>query len=35
MRVLRIAFLSSAVLEFFSAVAVVLIAVYVGLSLLG
>jgi ATP-binding cassette subfamily C protein CydD len=35
MSVLRIAFLSSAVLEFFSAVAVALIAVYVGLSLLG
>ena len=35
MRVLRIAFLSSAVLEFFSAVAVALVAVYVGLSLLG
>jgi ATP-binding cassette subfamily C protein CydD len=34
MRVLRIAFLSSAVLEFFSAVAVALVAVYVGLSLL-
>jgi ATP-binding cassette subfamily C protein CydD len=35
MTVLRIAFLSSAVLEFFSAVAVALVAVYVGLSLLG
>ncbi len=35
MEVLRIAFLSSAVLEFFSAIAVALIAVYVGLSLLG
>lgn len=35
MRVLRIAFLSSAVLEFFSAVAVALVAVYVGLGLLG
>jgi ATP-binding cassette, subfamily C, bacterial CydD len=35
MRVLRIAFLSSAVLEFFSALAVALVAVYVGLSLLG
>ena len=35
MDVLRIAFLSSAVLEFFSAVAVALVAVYVGLSLLG
>jgi ATP-binding cassette subfamily C protein CydD len=35
MSVLRIAFLSSAVLEFFSAVAVALVAVYVGLSLLG
>lgn len=33
--VLRIAFLSSAVLEFFSAVAVALVAVYVGLGLLG
>jgi ATP-binding cassette subfamily C protein CydD len=32
---LRIAFLSSAVLEFFSAVAVALVAVYVGLGLLG
>ncbi len=35
MVVLRIAFLSSAVLEFFSAVAVALVAVYVGLGLLG
>ncbi len=35
MTVLRIAFLSSAVLEFFSAVAVALVAVYVGLGLLG
>lgn len=35
MQVLRIAFLSSAVLEFFSAVAIALIAVYLGLSLLG
>lgn len=35
MAVLRIAFLSSAVLEFFSAVAIALGAVYVGLSLLG
>lgn len=35
MRVLRIAFLSSAVLEFFSAVAIALVAVYVGLGLLG
>ncbi len=35
MQVLRIAFLSSAVLEFFSAVAVALVAVYVGLGLLG
>jgi len=35
MDVLRIAFLSSAVLEFFSAVAVALVAVYVGLGLLG
>lgn len=33
--VLRIAFLSSAVLEFFSAIAVALIAVYLGFSLLG
>lgn len=35
MAVLRIAFLSSAVLEFFSAIAVALVAVYVGLGLLG
>ncbi|WP_198244855.1 thiol reductant ABC exporter subunit CydD [methane-oxidizing endosymbiont of Gigantopelta aegis] len=35
MAVLSIAFLSSAVLEFFSAVAVALVAVYVGLGLLG
>ena len=35
MTVLRIAFLSSAMLEFFSAVAVALVAVYVGLGLLG
>ncbi len=35
MVVLRIAFISSAVLEFFSAVAVALVAVYVGLGLLG
>lgn len=35
MAVLRIAFLSSAVLEFFSAVAVALVAVFVGLGLLG
>jgi ATP-binding cassette subfamily C protein CydD len=35
MAVLRIAFLSSSILEFFSAVAVALVAVYVGLGLLG
>ena len=35
MDVLRIAFLSSAVLEFFSAISVALVAVYVGLGLLG
>jgi len=35
MEVLRVAFLSSAVLEFFSAIAVALVAVYVGLGLLG
>lgn len=35
MKVLRIAFLSSAALELFSAVAVALVAVYVGLGLLG
>ena len=34
MAVLRIAFLSSAILEFFSAIAVALVAVYVGLGLL-
>ncbi|MCP1726507.1 ATP-binding cassette subfamily C protein CydD [Natronospira proteinivora] len=35
MQVLRIAFLSSAVLEFFSAIAIASLAVYVGLALLG
>ncbi len=35
MAVLRVAFLSSAVLEFFSAVAVAMIAIYIGLGLLG
>ncbi len=35
MRVLRVAFLSSAVMEFFSAVAIGLVAIYVGFSLLG
>jgi ABC-type transport system involved in cytochrome bd biosynthesis fused ATPase/permease subunit len=35
MRVLRIAFLSTAVLEFFSAISIALIAVYVGFKLLG
>jgi len=35
MKVLRIAFLSSAVLEFFSAVAIASIAIYVGLGLFG
>lgn len=35
MSVLRIAFLSSAVLEFFSAVAIAMVAIYVGLGLLG
>lgn len=35
MGVLRIAFLSSAVLEFFSSIAVAVVAVYVGLNLLG
>ena len=35
MRVLRVAFLSSAVLEFFSAVAIASIAIYIGLGLLG
>ena len=35
MRVLRVAFLSSAVLEFFSAVAIATVAIYVGMALLG
>lgn len=35
MRVLRIAFLSSTVLEFFSAVAIAMVAVYLGMVLLG
>ena len=35
MRVLRVAFLSSAVLEFFSAVAIASLAIYVGMGLLG
>ncbi len=35
MQVLRIAFLSSAVLEFFSCVAIALVAIYLGLSFLG
>ncbi len=35
MRVLRIAFLSSATLEFFSTIAVAMVALYVGLGLLG
>lgn len=35
MSVLRVAFLSSAVLEFFSAVAIAMIAIYIGLGLLG
>lgn len=35
MRVLRIAFLSTAVLEFFSAVSIALLAVYIGFKLLG
>lgn len=35
MRVLRIAFLSSAVLEFFSAIAIALVAVYLGMTYLG
>jgi len=35
MKVLRIAFLSSTVLEFFSAIGIALVAVYVGLALLG
>ncbi|MCA1779800.1 MAG: hypothetical protein LC637_10570 [Xanthomonadaceae bacterium] len=35
MRVLRLAFLSSAVLEFFSAIAIASVAIYIGLGLLG
>ena len=35
MRVLRLAFLSSAVLEFFAAVAIASLAIYIGLSLIG
>jgi ATP-binding cassette subfamily C protein CydD len=35
MRVLRVAFLSSAVLEFFAAVAIATIAIYIGMALLG
>lgn len=35
MRVLRVAFLSSAVLEFFSSLAIALVAVYLGMSFLG
>jgi ATP-binding cassette subfamily C protein CydD len=35
MRILRIAFLSSAVLEFFSAIAIATLAIYIGLALLG
>ncbi len=35
MRTLRVAFLSSAVLEFFSAVAVAVVAIYIGFGLLG
>jgi len=35
MRVLRLAFMSSAVLEFFSAVAIATLAIYIGLGLLG
>ncbi len=35
MQVLRVAFLSSAVLEFFSCVAIALVAIYLGLSFLG
>ncbi len=35
MQVLRIAFLSSAVLEFFSSVAIAMLAIYIGLGLLG
>ncbi len=35
MRTLRLAFLSSAVLEFFAAVAIAVVAIYVGFGLLG
>jgi ATP-binding cassette, subfamily C, bacterial CydD len=35
MRVLRVAFLSSAVLEFFSAIAIAVLAIYIGMGLLG
>jgi ATP-binding cassette, subfamily C, bacterial CydD len=35
MRVLRVAFLSSAVLEFFSAIAIAILAIYIGMGLLG
>ena len=35
MRVLRVAFLSSAVLEFFSSVAIAVVAIYIGFGLLG
>lgn len=35
MRVLRVAFLSSAVLEFFAAVAIAVVAIYIGFALLG
>lgn len=35
MRVLRVAFLSSAVLEFFSSVAIAVLAIYIGFALLG
>jgi ATP-binding cassette subfamily C protein CydD len=35
MKVLRVAFLSSAVLEFFSALAIAILAIYLGLALLG
>jgi ATP-binding cassette, subfamily C, bacterial CydD len=35
MRVLRVAFLSSAVLEFFSAIAIATLAIYIGMGLLG
>ncbi len=35
MRTLRVAFLSSAVLEFFSAVAIAVVAIYIGFALLG